>query len=71
MADLATCMRRVARVLWAVHVTFQEARPCLFLPPYHAPLRCAPIGRHCWRDVLLEGRHFKDAGQEEADGHPF
>ncbi|CAL8465245.1 g4780 [Coccomyxa elongata] len=24
MHDLATCMRRVARVLWALHVTFQE-----------------------------------------------
>ncbi|KAK9903224.1 hypothetical protein WJX75_000088 [Coccomyxa subellipsoidea] len=24
MYDLATCMRRVARVLWALHVTFQE-----------------------------------------------
>lgn len=26
MIDLATCMRRVARVLWALHVTFQEVR---------------------------------------------
>lgn len=24
MAELGTCMRRVARVLWALHVTFQE-----------------------------------------------
>lgn len=35
MYDLATCMRRVARVLWALHVTFQEVRfpssvvPCI------------------------------------------
>lgn len=28
MADLGTCMRRVARVLWALHVTFQEVLVC-------------------------------------------
>ena len=26
MRELATSIRKVARVLWAVHVTFQEAR---------------------------------------------
>jgi hypothetical protein len=33
MHDLATCMRRVARVLWAIHVTFQEAGSCTLLLP--------------------------------------
>lgn len=32
MRDLATCMRRVARVLWAIHVTFQEVSKHLCVP---------------------------------------
>ena len=27
MRDLATAVRKVSRVLWALHVTFQEVRP--------------------------------------------
>ena len=46
MRDLATAVRKVSRVLWALHVTFQEVRPgpvppCIILP--------------CWLYCLLQG----------------
>ncbi len=50
MHDLATCMRRVARVLWALHVTFQEVRVCLgTLGPMLVRLLCLDY----WQRTLM------------------
>ena len=61
MADLGTCMRRVARVLWALHVTFQEVLVCPAQSGY------AHGAESLWRGAIAFWQH---AGRDGQPGQP-